>query len=346
MTEEQLPDEVTDQRQAFDEERRRGIFSTDVAAILGLSRYGTALSVYKAKRGELDEREMSLPAWIGLRLESLVSELYTAATGNRLRADNLAHFHPAYKWLGCHLDRRVIGASDTIVELKTRNSMRGWGDDGSADIPTEIWCQVQEQMYVVGGKVVHVAVLFSNSSFRVYRVEPDPVFESEVLPKLEDFWYNYFLAGVPPLPTGHDVDSDLVKRVGGGDSGFLKPATAAHTAIVDAYRLAKINAAQATYALTALENRIKDIIGKEADGLTGPFGTIYWKRNKGWTEYKWQLIAGAYKRAIDELLDMAQPSEEDLPAYAAIQTQLPLIPDLHSVEREGARVFRPDLVEA
>lgn len=340
------PDDVLDQRKAFEEERRMGIFSTDVAAILGLSRYGTALSVYRSKRGEVEPRPMSLPAWIGLKFESLVSELYSAGTGSRLRADNVAHFHREHGWLGCHLDRRVVGDSALIVELKTRHSARGWGEDGSADIPPDVWCQVQEQLYVTGARECHVAALFSNSAFKIYQVMPDPAFEQDVMPTLTEFWFENFLAGVQPVPTGHEVDTEITKRIPGGTSGYVKPATPEQAALVQQFQLARLNAAQAANVRDALQNRLREIIGDDADGLRGPFGVIMWKRSKDWVKRDWKSIAAAYLGAAQELLEMATPTDDkDVARYAHIQAALPLIAGLYSESMKGSRRFTVDFLE-
>jgi putative phage-type endonuclease len=340
------PDDLLDQRKAFDEERRMGIFSTDVAAILGLARYGTALSVYRSKRGESEPRPPSLASWIGTRLENLVAEMYSAATQNRVRSDNQAHFHPTYDWLGCHLDRRVVGDSALIVELKTRHSARGWGEDGTADIPPETWCQVQEQLFVTGARECHVAVLFSNSSYRTYRLLPDAAFEKDILPTLSAFWFENFLPGVPPVPTGHDIDTEISKRIPGGDTGDVKPATPEQSKVVEQFRLARLNEAQAANVRAGLQNQIREIIGREADGLRGPFGVITWKRTADWTKIEWKLVANAYRAAAEELLGMATPTtDEDVAQYAHIQATLPLVEELYSEKRPGVRRFNFDFVE-
>lgn len=345
---EEQPRDVLEQQQAFDEERRSGIFSTDVAAILGLTRYGTPLSVYKSKVGEAEPRPISLPAWIGQRLEGMVAELYTAATGNRVRADNLAHYHPAYPWFGAHLDYRVVGDARLVVEMKTRNSTRGWGDDGSSDIPPDVWCQVQTQMEVVGAREAHVATLFSNSSFRVYKVLPEPTFIAELIPTLETFWFQNVQAHVPPLPTGSDRDTELVNAMGGGNSGKLKAATPEHEQLAGQYRLARLNAAQAEFARDEVENRIKTIIGEEYDGLTGAFGTIWWKRVRDWRKTDWKVLATVYRAVANDLLGQVKLEEGDGQAFdrfATAQLTLETAEGLYTETRPGTRRIRAEFRE-
>ena len=329
-------DETIDPRDAqaaFDSERMSGVTSTDVASILGLSRWGTALSVYKAKRGESPVRTAGLSAWMGTRLEPLVTELYTTANGIRLRADNLYHVHPKYPWFGCHLDRRTVGDPRHLVELKTRFSSRGWGADGSADIPPDVWCQVQAQMAITGATRCDVAALFGNSDYRTYHILPDETFVTELIPTLESFWFNNVLAGVPPEPTGSAVDSDIVKMIPGGDTGVLKPATAEHELAVARLRVARMRFAEAEREKDEAENLIKVIIGEDADGLTGSFGTITWKRAKPWLKTDWKTLAGVYQNAAIRLLELAPPDEE----VGDIQATVDLAPTLYSETQPAVR---------
>lgn len=345
--EEAVPDDVLDQRKTFHEERRRGIFSTDTSAILGLSRYGTPLTVYRAKLGETDVRQPSLAAWLGSHLENLVAELYTTSTGIKVRADNLAHFHKTYPWLGTHLDRRAVGDPGLIIELKTRGSTRGWGEDGSSDVPIDVWTQVQHEAFVVGAREVHVAALFSNSSFRVYTIAPDPSFERDVVPVLSAFWQDNVVAKVPPLPTGADPDTEYVRALADeGDGGEMKPCTPEMEEIVLRYKLARFNAAQAEFARDGLKNELIQIIGPDSDGLTGTFGRILYKRTRMVRKTDWKLVAESLRRAAEELLELAAPSEDDLPKYAAVQAVVDAVEDLYTTTKPGSRRFTVDFVES
>lgn len=337
--------ELLDARRAFLEERHGVIGSTDVASILGLSRWGTALTVYRDKTEpvEDDADQMSLSAWLGLRLENLVAELYTASTGKQVRADNQLHRHPEHEWFACHLDRRVVKDPGLIVELKTRGSTRGWGADGSGDIPADVWCQVQAQMIITRARECHVAVLFSNSQFRVYRVLPDPEFEATLIPTLEAFWYGNVVARIPPEPSGHDLDTEIVNDTPGGSSGQVRAATPEQEQLVVQLRLAIVNASQATLALRELQNRVKLIIGEDFDGLTGSFGTIWWKRTRPRKFTAWEQVASVCRRAALDIADRWPPDAPKPPEVETDRDAAELAVDLYTEMKPGVRVFRPDL---
>lgn len=327
--------DVLEGLEAFLEERRSGITSTDVPGILGLSKWATPLSVYRDKVGESQPRPVTLPMWMGNRLEGIVSELYTEATGNRVRADNRLIRHPIYDWFICHLDRRVVGDPDLIVELKTRDRMTGWGEDGTDKVPPDVFCQVQSQMIVTAAREAHVATLFSNRSFRVYRILPDPDFAAKLIPTLEDFWFNYVVAGVPPEPSGREIDTEVVNATPGGNTGHIKAATPEQEEVAKGLKAARLNAAVAELAKDAAENRVKTIIGEDADGLTGSFGTIYWKRVKDSHKTKWEVVAGVYKAAVDALLELAD--QHKIVVAPGIRTQVDAAKDLYTKIEPGTR---------
>ncbi len=334
--------DILDQTKSFHDERREGIFSTDVAAILGLSRWGSAMTVYRAKVGLSEPRQAGLAAWVGTRLEGLVAELYVAATGSKLRTDNLSHQHRQYGWARTHLDRRVVGDPGLLVELKTRGSKRGWGDDGSAVVPADVFCQCQWQMWVTGAHRCHVATLFSNSQFHVYDLLPDGDFIEKLIPTVESFWFNNVLAGQPPDISGSDVDSDLVKsQLSGRTTGEMKPATPEQEALVERLRLARMNTAQAKFAQSDIENKLKLIIG-DADGLTGSFGSITWRHTKDVSKTDWERVARVYRNAVDDLLPYAEELNHDT---AALRAAVDLAESIYSVVEPGPRRFVTDLRE-
>jgi predicted phage-related endonuclease len=112
--------EADDQQRAFDEQQRSGVGSTDSPKLLGLSKYGTALTVYERIVGGAPPHQPSLPAWLGLKMQRTVAELYTEATGIRVRADNGHHRHPTLPFIVTHLDYRAWGNRQHLVEAKTR----------------------------------------------------------------------------------------------------------------------------------------------------------------------------------------------------------------------------------
>ena len=301
MFEEATTQDAGDERKSFLEARASGIGATDTPKILGLSKWGSPLSVYEEKVNPPAERQMSLPAWLGLKLQNTVGELYTEATGHRLRADNRHHRHPLHDWMVCHLDFRVLGHPEILVECKTRRSMDGYGEDGSAIIPPDVWAQVQHEMAVTGADVAHVAVLFGHFSYRTFIIQRDKEFIAALIPKLEAFWFDHVVARVPPEVSGHPADGDIVRSRHPEHDDSLIPATPEQERFIEAYGLAQYNVQQAERAKAEAANRLIDII-KDKAGIVGAAGTVTYRKPKDSTKVAWQQIAAALRGAIDEAL--------------------------------------------
>lgn len=303
----------------FNRRRRNGIGATDAPKILMLSKWGGPLSVYTDKVSEEPPKPPSLPAWLGLKLQSTVGELYTTATGTRLRAVNVQSVHPDHPYIVCHLDFRAWGDSRLLVEAKTRASSRGWGPDGSDEVPIEEWVQVQHELMVTGAREAHVAVLFGHREFRVLHVARDEEFIAKLLPREVAFWHDHVLARVPPPAGGSDLD--IVKDQNPVEKGPVRPATPEQTAIVMELvgaRAARLAAEKAEKAVTA---RVLQVIG-DAAGISGSFGEITWTTNKPTVEHA--KVAAAYRTMLAE--------------YDAEQSALDAVVDQHT--KPGSRTLR------
>jgi predicted phage-related endonuclease len=325
----------------------RGIGSTDTPKILGLSKYGTALTVYERLVDPQPDSGMSLPAWLGLRLQAAVAEMYQVATGDRVRADRRTHWHPTIPYLFCHLDYRKLGpgGSRYIVECKTRAYMRGWGDADTEDIPPDVWAQVQHQMLVTDAHTTDVAVLFGHHTFRRYIVPRNEPFLTSLVEELARFWAGYE-ARIPPPVSGSDLDSAWLRRHFPQNDGTIRVATPEQEAIIDELVKTRYNVTQAQAVQAKLENRVRELIG-DADGVEGPFGTITWKKSKDGVDFDWERVAAIRAEMVDELLAMADPGDD--PEYVArlghIQLANPTLEGLYSRPRPGSRRMHYALTE-
>lgn len=267
MTELMIPSDEVD---AWHEQRRKGIGSTDAAAILGLSPWSTPFDVWQEKTGERPtETAMPLRMYLGKRLQDTVGDLYVYATGRRIRADNRQHHRREFPWQYAHLDFRVLGDPTRIIECKTAFRDNGWGDDGTTDIPVHYWCQVQHEMAVTGASWVDVAVLFGHRDFRVYPIPRDDDFIVKLTLAEEEFWTLYVVPKVPP-PVDHTQAATrfLNRKHPTAKAGAVIPATPEQAELVDRYRRALEATNAAIEERDRLKNRIIQVIGSN-EGLRG-----------------------------------------------------------------------------
>lgn len=193
-------------------QRRTGIGGSDVAAILGLSKWSTPLQVYQQKRGELGEQpENDAMRW-GRYLEPVVRQAYADETGNEVRVLPTMIRHPAHDFMVANLDGFVAPehAPRRVFEAKTARSAEGWGEPGTDQIPQPYLLQVQHYLAVTGFIVADVAVLIGGSDFRLYEVPEDRELQEMLVDAEHEFWRRV-QRGDPPEPV---TTADAIARWG------------------------------------------------------------------------------------------------------------------------------------
>jgi putative phage-type endonuclease len=207
-----LPADVD--RAAWLAARRNGIGSADMAAILGISRYGNALSVYHDKTGGLPlESDDSEPALWGRAFEETVAREWARRNRSVVRRVGLvANIDRPHEM--CTLDRRVLecpladGAEKCAVEIKCRDKMKaGQFRKGVAD---DVLVQTLWQAIVCGFDHVHAAVLIGGNDYRqfVIRVADHGQLVDDLRAAGERAW-EQITARRPPV-LAQDADPDVL----------------------------------------------------------------------------------------------------------------------------------------
>lgn len=263
------------------EMRRRGVTSTDIPAILGLSRYASEGDVAREKLGhEPDEPdpESARRMRLGLSLQSIVGEEEEIEHGVKLRRVRRLIVHPDLPWALTSLDFERVGER-TIVEVKTSSS-REW-DDG---LPEWVEAQVRWQMGVARYPRAHVAALRYGSRLECFDIEHDETaFENLVL-IAEDFRRR--LAAGGPFDESHDS----VRRAYRTDDGGEVIADAETVAAVRDLLMTRRNLAQIVERKEALEAAIQMRMGS-ASSMIGPNFRVTWRRARDSETTNWRLVA-------------------------------------------------------
>lgn len=190
--------------------RRTGLGGSDMAAVLGLSPFKTALDVYLEKRGEVENWEGNSLTRAGQVMENVIAAMYAERMGVKLRRCNLTLRHPKADFLLGHIDRDIVGQRKG-VEIKNVSPRIGyrWGKDGEPGAIAEYYLpQVHHYMLVLDYPVFDVAAYFGGDDLRVYPIERDREWDDIIMDGASDFWRNHVIPGVPP-PVDHDHPSAL-----------------------------------------------------------------------------------------------------------------------------------------
>lgn len=188
------------------------IGGSDVAAILGVHPYRTALAVWAEKTGkvETDETIADKPAvaW-GNRLERTIGKHWSALTGiplNWKKRDCLV-VHPRFDWFRGHIDAEALGQRCRVLEVKTAGIRQAgrWGPSGStdpADVPIEYVCQLQSYLWAKFSPSIvtatdlimtehlsgAIAVLIAGQDFRCYELQVDLELWKQFDRYIPEFW--------------------------------------------------------------------------------------------------------------------------------------------------------------
>lgn len=233
---------MTNNRTEWLKARRSGIGGSDVAAILGLSRYKTAVDVYEDKIATDEPKDaQSDAAYFGSVLEDVVAQEFSKRTGMKIQRVNKMLRMGEGDWMIANIDRAIVNpeiagrvyvydedrqietgrqiSTDMILECKTASSFIAdqWGPSQEDEIvsgkvvtehkiPLYYETQVQWYLGVTGASVCFVAVLLGGQDFRIYRVNRDDDVIEALREQCSKFWHENVLANVPPAPaTKEDV---------------------------------------------------------------------------------------------------------------------------------------------
>lgn len=198
--------------------RNRGVGGSDVAAIMGISKWRTPIEVWLEKTGRGQQRDISDNPSVhwGTVLESVV-------------ADEFARLHPEFEvivvdgtlvskarpWAHANLDRALRDRDGNcgVLEIKTARYDKDWKDG----VPDYYLTQVTHYLSVTGWAFAYVAVLIGGSDYREYRIGRDEGDIRMVDAAVDDFWNNYVLTGAMPRLIGLQSEAGpLAQAIGGG----------------------------------------------------------------------------------------------------------------------------------
>lgn len=257
------------------EARRQGITGTDLPKILGLSRYGNALSVWRDKRGELDDDEEREAATWGHILEEPVAAEWARRHGSAVSPVGVIANTQA-PWVRASLDRLVRSCPDSTeppaefgppvcgLEVKTRSAYKA--ADYKTDIPDDVLAQTTWGLRATGLDHMHVAVLIGGQRLAGFRVDRDAKLEQYLVEAAEPVW-QAVADGTPPA-VHPDAEGVLLAQLNDmyrsrdGDRD-LPPEARKH---LDSYRAGGLMEKDGKQIKTVAKTALVQLLG---DGETG-----------------------------------------------------------------------------
>ena len=173
-------------------ERQQGIGGSEIAAVLGLSKWRTPCDVWLEKTSPIDDGPPNLAMELGSFLESFVVDKYREDTGYHVATNLEAISVPGKPWARCNLDGLITlpSGDQGVLEVKTAGDSRAWGEPGSSDVPADYFCQCQWNMRIADVPFADVPVLFFDHGRRIeiYHLEADIEFQEYMEETAGEFW--------------------------------------------------------------------------------------------------------------------------------------------------------------
>lgn len=212
-------------------QRRLGVGSSDAPVLCLGEHFGrTAISLWLEKvHGHAQEENLEMT--MGKRMEAVIADMIAARedwelqTVPTIRSD----IEP---WRLANLDRVVPSRGNVPLEIKNVRSGKGWGPNGSDEIPLPVYFQVQHQMDVYESPSCFVAALIAGIDLRLYEIGANPRLQQKIEERERAFWA-CVESRVPPDVTGDD--NELLDQFFPPEPGSEREATIGEATLASEY---------------------------------------------------------------------------------------------------------------
>lgn len=191
-------------------ERQNYIGGSDIAAILGESRYASPLDIYLSKTEPLPPEDNADAKNRGNLLEPIIIDYYKKNFNCDIAVTNNTIPHPKYPFLRANIDG--LTADGAIIEAKSvakwAHIARDFGQEGTDNIPVEylfqcaFYCEIVPN---VNKAVIPVAFVNDNSGTEesiqkvaIYEYMRNEQLGQGIIQHAVRFWEDHVLKRVPP----------------------------------------------------------------------------------------------------------------------------------------------------
>ena len=293
-------------------ERKTGIGASEITAVVGLSPWGSPLSIYERKVSPpAEEPEQTVDMERGTFLERGILEWTAHRRGIVVVPNRDLVRHPDHTFVtatpdGYEIDGKPNGVGGRrvgVVEVKAPRKGIHWThpDEDPAGIPAVYFAQVQYQMLACRLPRAIVAALIYGEPW-IYDVHADADLQAALLDAAAQFWARVE-ARDPPAPTAPGDAAVFGRLVDQRRKNLVEPASVEEAAaLARAFKAAQAAEKEAEAEAERLKGQLVALIGDAAGldlGEQGPMVT--WKKSKDGCSVAWEKIARE-AGAADELI--------------------------------------------
>lgn len=256
--------------------RNMGIGGSDVAALLGISKWKSALELWLEKTGQGDAlvQENEAMQW-GTIMEPVIRTHFSEITGKPVVEVKAILQHPAHPYMLANIDGLTVddAGNPAILEIKTASEYKR--SEWEQGVPVYYQTQVQHYLCVAGIQKAYVAVLIGGNSFYIHEVDADTEVQ-QMLIALEGQFWDKVMNQIRPEMDGSDAAANLLNTMYQG--GIKEQLTLPDEAIVyiDQYIQASAEEDRAKARKQEAANHIKDLMGNHDKAVCGEH-KVSWK---------------------------------------------------------------------
>lgn len=194
--------------------RANGIGGSEIAAVVGLSPYESAFSLWHRKAGNVGPAEENPQMYWGTLLEPVIRAEFQKRHPEWL-VETAPTFHaPGRPWHIVNPDGLTHLPDGTVelFEAKTSRDGEGFGEEGTDEVPVHYRCQTLWYEDALQVRRCHLAVLIAGSEYREYVIEYDEADALHLRTAGEAFMHS-LRTGVVPRIDGHEATFKAVKAI-------------------------------------------------------------------------------------------------------------------------------------
>lgn len=259
--------------------RKEGIGGSDVAAIMGYSKYKSAYSLWCEKTGQVEPEDISEKEFViwGTKNEPNIADRFEEVTGKKVRkCGTLAD--EEYPFLHANIDRWVVG-ENAGLEIKTAGLTKAkeWKDD---ELPTDYYIQCCYYMSITGADRWYIAVLIGGNDFKWKTIERNEDDIKMVRAAAIIFWTNNVMGGVRPEIDGNNGTTESIKEQYKQDMGMEIALPSQAAALLERWDELKMAEDEIKCQLAAIQNNLCALLGEAKKGTIGD-RVVTWSNQKG-----------------------------------------------------------------
>ncbi|MEU5330894.1 YqaJ viral recombinase family nuclease [Streptomyces parvus] len=321
-------------REQWLDARRAGVGGSDIAAVLGMSKYTSPLELYLDKVGELGDvprsPELVEAAFWGHQHEPTIASVFAERTGLGVVEGPGMLAHVERRWMLANVDRYVLDEQaqpSSLLEIKTRSAYQL--DEWLLGVPDGPALQTHWYLAVTGYRHAHVAALLGGNRLIIHRVERDESLVEHLVEIVGRFWQNV-LDRVPPPVDGSEATESLLGHFYKVRSGAVTVADPSEVLpLLDRRRELKAREARTEAELREVDNRLKSLAGEAEVVKTQGRTAFTWKQNGPLSTKRFAAahpdLAQQYTHRVDAL-DTARLAAERPDEFRAHRARRLVVP--------------------